>query len=295
MLLSIIVPVYNSEKYLKRCLDSIINQTYSNLEIILINDGSTDSSKSICEEYCKKDIRIKMYSQENCGPSSARNIGIKKASGEYIMFVDSDDKLETNILEKLALFIPKYDIVICNYNIVAEDRIKMVRNKIYYNEDFLNFVIINMLWGPVCKLIKKRVIKTYFNQKYKIGEDLLFWYENSKNIKSFKYLDERLYAYYQNQDSLMNKQIIKQEHILSFDIFNKIIEEQYSPYVVDNMKKTYIICYLNYTKYENRDLLKKYKIYKEDYLYDVLKSSKVDIISKLKIIYKIVKRKRLTK
>lgn len=99
MLISVIVPVYNVENYLCKCVDSIINQTYNNLEIILVDDGSTDGSASICDEYVLKDSRVKVIHKENGGVSSARNIGIAEASGEYICFVDSDDWLELDYFE----------------------------------------------------------------------------------------------------------------------------------------------------------------------------------------------------
>ena len=96
---SIIVPIYNTEQYLKKCIDSLINQTYKNLEILLINDGSTDNSDSICNEYVKKDNRIKYYKKENTGVSDTRNYGIKEAKGSYLTFVDSDDWLDLTTIE----------------------------------------------------------------------------------------------------------------------------------------------------------------------------------------------------
>ena len=89
--LSVIVPIYNTEKYLNRCVDSIINQTYKDLEVILVNDGSTDGSLAICREYEKKDVRVKVVNKENGGLSSARNAGLDVSSGDYVTFVDSDD------------------------------------------------------------------------------------------------------------------------------------------------------------------------------------------------------------
>ena len=96
---SVIIPIYNSEKYLHECLDSVINQTYKDIEIILVDDGSTDKSSSICDEYAKKDERIKVFHTSNNGPSHARNIGIDNATGEYIVFQDSDDYIELNMIE----------------------------------------------------------------------------------------------------------------------------------------------------------------------------------------------------
>lgn len=104
--ISIIIPVYNLEKYLSACIDSILCQKYKNLEIIIVNDGSTDSSKEICEEYQNKDQRVRVFSQNNSGVSVARNKGIKHATGDWIMFVDGDDLVDANLSE----IIPQLDL-----------------------------------------------------------------------------------------------------------------------------------------------------------------------------------------
>ena len=116
-LVSIILPIYNAEKYLERCLESIITQTYANIEIILINDGSTDNSINIIKEYAIKDSRIIIIDKENEGVSVARNIGILKARGKYICFVDADDYIEKSMIEKMKCCIDKenVDLVRINY------------------------------------------------------------------------------------------------------------------------------------------------------------------------------------
>ncbi|MFB4033578.1 glycosyltransferase family 2 protein, partial [Streptococcus pneumoniae] len=115
-LISVIVPVYNVEEYLKQCLDSILEQTFSNYEVILVNDGSTDSSGLICQEYAEKDTRIRYFEKENGGLSDARNYGIEQAQGEYLTFVDSDDLLDASHLTILydALVNNDADISIAN-------------------------------------------------------------------------------------------------------------------------------------------------------------------------------------
>lgn len=116
-LISVIVPIYNVEKWLRDCVKSILNQTYKNLEIILIDDGSTDRCGQICDQFLEKDSRIKVFHKANGGLSDARNYGLSQASGKYICFVDSDDYIEENMIEKLYLAIRKSDaeVAVCNF------------------------------------------------------------------------------------------------------------------------------------------------------------------------------------
>lgn len=133
--ISIVIPVYNVEKYLKEALESIINQTYKNLEILLVDDGSKDSSGIICDEYAEKDNRVKVFHQENKGLSGARNTALSNATGKYIMFIDSDDTFELNACEKMYNAIEKHkaDFVIGNYIYIDEDGTKW--NKAVFSEE----------------------------------------------------------------------------------------------------------------------------------------------------------------
>lgn len=120
-LISIIIPVYNAERYLENCLNSVINQTYSKLEIILVNDGSTDNSVEICEKYEKKDNRIKVFNQQNKGGAAARNFGILNSKGKFISFIDSDDWVDNRYIEILYNNIVnlKADLSVCGYQEVS--------------------------------------------------------------------------------------------------------------------------------------------------------------------------------
>ena len=124
VLISVVVPVYNVEKYLNRCIESILIQTYNNIEILLIDDGSTDGSSQICNKYVKKDKRIKVFHKKNGGLSDARNVGIDMSSGKYIMFIDSDDGVENDIIEYLYNLIIKFNtkMSVCSHNIILNDR-----------------------------------------------------------------------------------------------------------------------------------------------------------------------------
>lgn len=127
-MVSIIVPVYNAEKYLANTLDSIIRQSYKNFELLLINDGSTDKSKAICDKFALKDRRIKVLDKNNGGVSSARNYGLSVAEGEYVIFIDSDDYLTADMLETLVNDIEstKSDVAICGFWHVTEDEYKKI-------------------------------------------------------------------------------------------------------------------------------------------------------------------------
>ena len=131
-LVSVIIPVYNVEKYLRKCVDSVLSQTYKNLEIFLVDDGSPDNCGKICDEYAKKDKRIKVIHQQNCGLSSARNAALDVCTGEYITFIDSDDWVEPTYVEELYNAIKKYncDVSVCGHNHINND--EKVTQKICY-------------------------------------------------------------------------------------------------------------------------------------------------------------------
>ena len=160
--ISIIVPVYQVEAYLRRCLDSIINQTYKNLEIILVEDGSKDGSPAICEEYAKKDNRIKVFNQQNQGASVARNYGLDVATGEYVGFVDSDDWIEPEMYEKLyaALVQKQADIEVTGYFLetTSESKTVSVEEKRYGTP-------VNFLEGTI--LDKNAAISAVWSKLYK--------------------------------------------------------------------------------------------------------------------------------
>lgn len=140
LLVSIIVPVYNGEKYIEKCILSIINQSYDNIEIILVDDGSTDSSGEICEQYAKKDYRIKVLHKENGGVSSARNNGLDICTGDYIAFVDSDDWIDRDFIECMIKYATKDNIVCCGLKIISENSILDNRVTEYKEYDIENFI-----------------------------------------------------------------------------------------------------------------------------------------------------------
>lgn len=156
--ISIIVPVYNVEKYIRRCLDSILNQTYKNIEIIIINDGSKDNSKIICEQYSDKYKNIRVFNKLNGGVSSARNLGIDMAMGNYIAFIDPDDYIDTNMINVLYKNIIKYnsDIAISSVNII--------KNGIEYIEDNSNNIKV---------FESEEAIRKFYNEEYPFNQNYL--------------------------------------------------------------------------------------------------------------------------
>ena len=213
MLVSIIIPVYNVRKYLEECLDSVINQTYKNIEIICVNDGSTDNSLELLYEYSKKDSRIKIIDKKNGGVSSARNLGIKNAIGEYIYFVDSDDWIELNLIEEFVNVIKteEVDIVRCNhYKNQNENNIsfdKTISNKKVEDKE-INECIEKIVEGKIpayvpCLIAKKEIVlKTnLFDEKIVLMEDTLFYIDLFSKCKSIYFLDKPLYHYRTNLES----------------------------------------------------------------------------------------------
>ncbi len=213
-MISVIFPIYNVEQQLRRGIDSILQQTYKNFELILVNDGSTDSSLSICREYEKIDSRVKVIDQANQGVSVARNTGIDNACGEWIAFVDPDDYVHPSYLERLYEVVIQTgsDISVCNYRIVHEERdafnqIEKTVPQIYSGYESLNNFFGSQYTRNVCpwgKLVKKELHK---GLKYPIGrvqEDAHITYRLFERANKVAYIDEFLYHYYQRKNSIMN-------------------------------------------------------------------------------------------
>ncbi|MBO4812882.1 glycosyltransferase [Candidatus Saccharibacteria bacterium] len=202
-IVSIIVPIYNSEDFLERCLDSIMAQTYANIEVILVDDGSVDESFAICKVYEKKDVRFKAIKKCNNGVSSARNYGLKLASGDYVCFFDSDDVVEPNMVERLLdnLLRHEADLSMCGYNIIDNCRVSEKKQKIasflmLSKEDFhRNYrVYQGYLWNKMFKTdIAKKVL---FDEDIYCCEDELFVVRYVEYCAVFYYDNELLYNYY---------------------------------------------------------------------------------------------------
>lgn len=212
-LISVIVTIYNIEEYIEECIDSIINQTYKNLEIILIDDGSTDNSGKKCDEFAKKDNRIKVIHKKNGGVSDARNVGIDIARGAYIQFIDGDDYIEKDMIEFLYYNIQKYsaDISICsNYIFDEEECIDKGQNKLYIydrleaiKETLIDEKICSYLWN---KLFKADLMKDIRFPKNRLFEDLLVFPKLVERASKIVLDDVAKYYYRQRTGSILHKQ-----------------------------------------------------------------------------------------
>ena len=215
--ISVIIPMYNAEKYITRCLDSLLNQTYTDLEILVVNDGSVDGCVKICEDYEKKDSRIRVIHQKNQGVSKARNTGLETATGAYIAYVDSDDYVDSCYFEKLytGLVTHHADLACCNYyeilngevvhinapkvlrSRVITDGVELYRDLIAYQEAYGTCV-----WG---KLFTRELARCAQFKALKIGEDQLYMFDIFSRAPAV-WLDEYTgYYYVRNEDSATAK------------------------------------------------------------------------------------------
>lgn len=221
IIISVIVPIYNVEEYLKECLESIRQQTFTEIEVILVNDGSTDGSRQICERYCEKDNRFKLINQENQGQSVARNRGVKESIGQFIMFVDSDDVIKENIVEVLFSYMKEdVDIVECG---MTRDKEEFFLNKIptivfegNSKEAILNCIEFRAVkFCAFTKLYRREIVeKIPFLEGY-IYEDVFTGINYLKHIRKIIVVDYIGYYYRVRPNSTMTKSF----HEKDFDIF----------------------------------------------------------------------------
>ena len=212
-LISVIVPVFNVEKYLERCVETIVNQTYKNLEIILVNDGSTDNSGELCDELAKKDNRIKVVHKENGGLSDARNTGERESTGEYIIFIDSDDYIHHEMLNTLYTQIVEKnaDVSICGVmNVYSNSETPQCSD---INMDFVcdkegflkEYLIGEKIPGSICnKLLKKSIANKLEFPVGKIYEDAFYHYDLINHADKYVVSTKPYYYYFHRGDSITN-------------------------------------------------------------------------------------------
>lgn len=301
-LVTIIVPIYNVEKYLKECIESIINQTYKNLEIILVNDGSTDDSLKICMNYKKKDNRIVIINKTNGGLSDARNKGIDAANGKYICFVDSDDYISSAYVELLYNEARKNntDIVLCGIKYVNDE--KKILSEYAYKKNFVksgkellidyyqeNGVEVIVAWN---KLYKRELFNTYRYNVGKIHEDEFLTYKILYNLDKVSIISDKLYYYRKNDTSIVNKKF----NLKRLDLL-EALENRMRFFKEKSENKLYILTvelyvwvlkdfyvktkkYIDHSKNIQNTIIKKYKKMKKQFL----KSKEITKIKKIKYL-----------
>ena len=238
-LVTVVVPIYNVENYLERCINSIINQTYKNIEIFLVNDGSPDNSKKIMEKFKYQDSRVKCFYKENGGLSDTRNYAINRANGKYICFIDGDDYIEKTFVEKLLnkAKTDGSDMVWCNFNMVNDDG--------KYSE-----IIINE--NDICFFEIPSACNKLFNIKLFKENNIFFpkgiWYEDLAttprilfSAKKISYVNENLYDYYFNDKSITNTYSIKVlDSLKAIKIIDDYVKEKKINNVYDKMEYLYL-------------------------------------------------------
>ncbi|WP_319995450.1 glycosyltransferase [Trichococcus shcherbakoviae] len=231
-LVSIIVPVYNVEKYINKCIDSIIHQTYRNLQIILVDDGSTDNSAKIVDDYAKYDARIEVVHKANGGLSDARNSGLKISKGAHVCFIDSDDYVELDMIEKsLTTAIEKNaDVVIFGlYNKVLDENEKVINNEaviIDINNLDSMISIIGYAWNKLYKTSYLKNNEYTFQKGLSLVEDIVFNEYVLTNTDNIEYLNEQLYNYISRKRETLVKQYYDDSydlHIIGFNARKKVI------------------------------------------------------------------------
>ena len=242
-LISIIVPIYNTEKYLHQCLDSILNQTYTNFEVLLVNDGSTDSSGMICQEYVGRDSRFRYFEKDNGGVASARNLGLERSGGAYITFIDSDDWIEPNYLEVLytALKESNTDVAISTYKRFAQDGVFYLRSYSREDDEFLNigtrsrdyFLEILPRLGELdhsfysisSKLIKREIIgNLLFDEQISYAEDLNFFFHLYLGVESVVYVRDYTYIY-RTHDASTSQNVTELKALQELGIYKRMFQQ----------------------------------------------------------------------
>ena len=299
-LISIIVPVYNIGKYLNKCVTSIVNQTYKKLEIILIDDGSTDNSGKICDEWKEKDNRIKVIHKENGGPSKARNYGIEVATGNYLFFVDGDDYIELDIVEKLYKNLIKSNSIIsaCGHILetYSDKLIRFANNNFVVNSEealkrlFTGDDLFVVIWG---KLYKKELFDTIKFPVGKINEDVAILYRLIDKAGTVSHIAEAGYHYIQRKDSLTHLKYNKDRLTLVpvLEECVKFIKEKY-PNLTEYVEWSYTLslntCVILTSKNNMKKEYKELKAKLRKNLPEILKNTKILRKTKVKSILNVL-------
>ena len=233
--ISIIVPVYKVEQYLERCVNSLINQTYKNIEIILVDDGSPDQCPQMCDDYASEDSRIKVIHKKNGGLSDARNAGLRIATGEYVMYVDSDDYIELDSCEKLIKnAVDNVDVVVGAYKEIRptgvsfQQHTNLNENKIYTAKEYVVHSIEKNEWyAPAWLNLYRRAFLIDNDLYYKVG----YYFEDIEMLPrlflanpNVRYIDYPFYNYVIREDSIMTSSVTEEKINMTIDIYSEWME-----------------------------------------------------------------------
>ena len=270
-LISVIIPCYNIEKYISNTIDSILNQTFNNFEVILVNDGSVDNTGKILDEYLKKDDRIKVIHKKNQGVAIARNTGLLESNGEYIYFLDGDDYVSTSYFEDMSKIILKnnLEIIISPYYIEKDNKkfllISNIKEK-YYNRDF---ILKNLFTRKICKaaigtsLIKKEIIvknNIFFNEKLSYSEDYHFIIRIFFKAKNFYYTNKPYFTYVQREGSAINSKL----NLKRLDTLKALIDLENNLNIENKNLKNYFYLFYAISFIGNINVLSKQKDLKKE-------------------------------
>ncbi len=259
-MVSVLIPAYNAEKTIHRCLDSILAQTYCDIEVIIVNDGSKDSTLAELQVYEKKDERVKVIDQLNCGVAAARNTALDNARGAYILYVDADDWIEPNMVERLLKLVGDGDIVFCgNDNADNSDRVMCVdktKTEIWDQQrQMLEFMkhkrMTGMLWN---KLIRRSITDgCWFNEKTGYGEDAEFLWKIIKKSRKMVVTNEVLYHHVLEDTSISHLSFSEKKFsaIPMWEAINEDVEKQY-PELLE-LAQERLMCAAVFSMYEARD------------------------------------------
>ena len=296
-MITIIVPIYNASMYLRKCLESLYHQSYKKMEILLINDGSTDNSEKICKEFVKKDSRFKYMYKKNGGVSSARNVGIEQAKGDYIIFVDSDDFCTNDMIDNILPKLTKNKLLCFGYfRIFKNKKEKEVLSKTHQlniNKNMYKYIIDTesiggYLWNKVfdTKIIKKYNIK--FNEKIHFIEDMLFVIEYTNYITEIKYIEAPLY-FYRMRKSSVSSDLFNSKNLSMLEALKILIERFRENEEINTLLK-YNYLY-NYYRLKSKNNQEKNKIIgnEKEYIKQLGKKKKIKIyiVKNFHFIYKI--------
>ena len=303
LLISIVVPNYNNQMYIGKCLESLINQTYKNLEIIVVDDGSVDDSVNVINNYLYDD-RVRLIKKDNNGVSSARNIGIDNAIGDYITFVDSDDWIDKDSIETVVKYLITDNVDAVRYNYIKYDNknrkefgkmYKLSNRRIEKaNFDLINSYLFSNHNNIPCYsplLVIKNNLIVYFNENLKIMEDTVFYYDLLNNINNIYFLDKNLYHYRYCHNSASRKS----DDIVIFNMLDSFFCLYNKNNYISNFFFSLVLWRIaNYTNYSNYKLYKKNMIDLEknsnfNLLIGSVNYSKLSFINKIK--YNVIKRK----